>query len=109
MTLERVRAVTAAGDSLDLEFKEKERTPLPDEERSEALVCPANHSSSIPAWPLVGGGGDGRETGVWARLLPPGVEGGIGASRPESLKRKRADAMRAELKASTARHRPWQT
>jgi ATP-dependent DNA helicase RecG len=63
MTPERLQALIAAGESLDIEFKGEERSPLSDDELVEAVVCLANRSADTPAWLLIGVEDDGRITG----------------------------------------------
>lgn len=67
MTPERLKELTAAGETLDVEFKGEERKPLSDDELIEAVVCLANRSSTNPAWLLIGVEDDGRVTGACPR------------------------------------------
>jgi ATP-dependent DNA helicase RecG len=67
MTPERLRAIIAAGESLDVEFKGEEARPLSDGELVEAVVCLANRPGDQPGWLLVGVEKDGRVTGAKPR------------------------------------------
>ncbi|MDQ7828233.1 MAG: ATP-binding protein [Armatimonadota bacterium] len=60
MTLEDLRSLIGAGETLLVEFKGEERQSLSDGELVEAVVCLANRSGDTPAWLLIGVGGDGR-------------------------------------------------
>ncbi|WP_245971577.1 ATP-binding protein [Calidithermus terrae] len=51
------------GESLEVEFKGEERTPLSDRELVEAVICLANRTGDQPGWLLVGVEDDGRVTG----------------------------------------------
>jgi ATP-dependent DNA helicase RecG len=63
MTPERLQELIAAGESLDVEFKGEERSPLSDDDLVEAVVCLANRGADTPAWLLIGVEDDGRVTG----------------------------------------------
>lgn len=63
MSPERLRALIAAGETLDVEFKGEEAHPFSDAEIVEAVVCLANRPGDRPGWLLVGVENDGRVTG----------------------------------------------
>ncbi len=63
MTPPELRALIAAGETLAVEFKGEERTPLRDRDLVEAVVCLANRRGAGPAWLLIGVEDDGRITG----------------------------------------------
>jgi len=67
MTPERLQELIAAGESLDVEFKGEERSPLSDDDLVEAVVCLANRGADTPAWLLIGVEDDGRVTGARPR------------------------------------------
>ena len=67
MTPEKLEALIAAGESLDVEFKGEERGPLSDDDLVEAVVCLANRSADTSAWLLIGVEDDGRITGARPR------------------------------------------
>lgn len=67
MSPERLRALIAAGETLDVEFKGEEARPLSDAELVEAVVCLANRSGDHAGWLLVGVEDDGRVTGARVR------------------------------------------
>jgi ATP-dependent DNA helicase RecG len=62
-----LRSLIDGGETLGVEFKGEERSPLNDRELVEAVVCLANQTGSEPAWLLVGVEDDGRVTGARAR------------------------------------------
>ena len=64
MTPEELRRLIAAGETLNVEFKGEERSPLNDRDLVEAVVCLANRSGTEPAWLLIGVEDDGRITGA---------------------------------------------
>jgi ATP-dependent DNA helicase RecG len=64
MTPERLQELIAAGESIDVEFKGEERSPLSDDDLVESVVCLANRSADTPAWLLIGVEDDGRVTGA---------------------------------------------
>ena len=59
--------LTAAGESLGVEFKSENRKQLSDREIVEAVVCLANRTGSGPGWLLIGVEDDGRVTGARPR------------------------------------------
>ncbi len=63
MTADELRALVAAGETLDVEFKGEEKQPLSDSELVEAAVCLANREGPNPGWLLVGVEDDRRITG----------------------------------------------
>lgn len=67
MTPDRLVALIAAGESLDVEFKGEETRSLSDNELVEAVVCLANRPGDRPGWLLVGVEKDGRVTGARPR------------------------------------------
>jgi len=67
MTPELLQELIATGESLDVEFKGEERSPLSDDDLVEAVVCLANRSADTPAWLLIGVEDDGRITGARPR------------------------------------------
>ncbi|MGE5590761.1 MAG: ATP-binding protein [Bacillota bacterium] len=67
MTPEVLRGLIARGETLNVEFKGEERTPLLDHTLVEAVVCLANRTGSEYAWLLIGVEDDGRITGVRPR------------------------------------------
>lgn len=69
---ERVRPevlldLIAGGESLDVEFKGEETSPLSDRDLVETVVCLANRPSSSTGWLLIGVEDDGRITGARPR------------------------------------------
>ena len=67
MTPERLQQLIQVGESLDVEFKGEERSPLSDNDLVETVVCLANRSADTPAWLLIGVEDDGRITGARPR------------------------------------------
>jgi len=67
VTPDRLVALIAAGESLDVEFKGEETRSLSDNELVEAVVCLANRPGDRPGWLLVGVEKDGRVTGARPR------------------------------------------
>jgi len=67
MTPERLQQLIEVGESLDVEFKGEERSPLSDNDLVETVVCLANRSANTPAWLLIGVEDDGRITGARPR------------------------------------------
>ncbi|MCP9446720.1 MAG: putative DNA binding domain-containing protein [Nitrospira sp.] len=67
MTLEDLRRLIGAGETLRVEFKGEEQRPLSDGDLIEAVVCLANRSDDTPAWVLIGVEDDGRLTGARPR------------------------------------------
>lgn len=63
---ELVRMITA-GETLAVEFKGEERTPLNDRDLVKAVVCLANRSGHEPGYLLIGVEDDGRITGARPR------------------------------------------
>jgi ATP-dependent DNA helicase RecG len=53
MTLEQLRQLIQAGESLDVEFKSEARGRLSDDDLIETVVCLANRSAESPAWLLI--------------------------------------------------------
>lgn len=64
---ETLKNMIAAGETLAVEFKGEERTPLNDRALVEAVVCLANRLGLAPAWLLIGVEDDGRITGARPR------------------------------------------
>ncbi len=62
-----LRSLIAAGETINVEFKGEERSPLNDRDLVEAVVCLANRIGSEPAWLLVGVEDSGRITGARPR------------------------------------------
>ncbi len=67
MTPEEMQRLVASGETLTVEFKGEERSPLNDRELVEAVVCLANRTGTEPAWLIVGVEDDGRVTGARPR------------------------------------------
>ena len=67
MTPERLRSLITVGETLAVEFKGEERSPLNDRDLVEAIVCLANQAGTEPAWLLIGVEDDGRITGARPR------------------------------------------
>ncbi len=67
MTPERLKELIENGETLDVEFKGEETTPLNDNGLVEAVVCLANRPGSETGWLLVGVEDDGRITGACPR------------------------------------------
>ncbi len=67
MTPEQLLTLMAGGESLTVEFKGEERSPLSDRELVEAAICLANRSGNEPGWLLIGVEDDGRVTGARPR------------------------------------------
>lgn len=67
MTSDLLMELTAAGESLGVEFKSENRKQLSDREIVEAVVCLANRTGSGPGWLLIGVEDDGRVTGARPR------------------------------------------
>lgn len=63
MTPDRLRALIAGGETLDIEFKSESAGQLPDHELLEAVVCLANRAGTDPGWLLVGVEDGGTVTG----------------------------------------------
>lgn len=57
----------AAGETLTVEFKGEERTPLSDRDLVEAVVCLANRNGNDPGYLLIGFEDDGSITGARPR------------------------------------------
>lgn len=64
MTLDDLRRLIAAGETLAVEFKGEEREPLSDNTLVETVVCLSNRPDGDPGWLLVGVEDDGRITGA---------------------------------------------
>ncbi|WP_448337257.1 ATP-binding protein [Chloroflexus aurantiacus] len=62
-----VQTLIDGGETLAVEFKSEEKSPLSDREIIEAVVCLANRSDGRPAWLLIGVEDDGRITGARPR------------------------------------------
>jgi ATP-dependent DNA helicase RecG len=62
-----LRELIGGGETLAVEFKGEERTPLNDRDLVEAVVCLANRSGSDTGWLLLGVEDDGRVTGARPR------------------------------------------
>lgn len=67
MTAAEVGRLVRAGESLGVEFKGEERSPLNDRDIVQSVVCLANRGESEPGYLLVGVEDDGRITGARAR------------------------------------------
>jgi ATP-dependent DNA helicase RecG len=70
MTIENLESLIAEGETLNVEFKGEERSPLNDRDLVEAVVCLANCSGIGPSWLLIGVEDDGRITGARQRHAP---------------------------------------
>ena len=69
-----IRRLTAAGESLDVEFKSESRQPLSDREIAEFVVCLANRTGNGAGWLLIGVEDDGRVTGARPREVSGGID-----------------------------------
>ncbi len=67
MTREALERIISAGETLDIEFKSDEKTPLSDNDIVEAVVCLANRTALTPGWLLIGVDDDGHITGARPR------------------------------------------
>ena len=67
MTPNALRTLIAGGETLTVEFKGEERTPLGDRDLVEVIVCLANRTGLAPAYLLIGVEDDGRITGARPR------------------------------------------
>ena len=67
MTPDALRVLIGRGETLTVEFKGEERSPLNDRDLVEAVVCLANQSGTEPARLLIGVEDDGRLTGARPR------------------------------------------
>lgn len=67
MRPEELQRLIASGETLAVEFKGEERTPLNDRELVESVVCLANRTGTEPALLLIGVEDDGRITGARPR------------------------------------------
>ncbi|MFC4486326.1 RNA-binding domain-containing protein [Tepidiphilus baoligensis] len=67
MTPDELVRMIAAGETLAVEFKGEERTPLNDRDLVKAVVCLANRSGHEPGYLLIGVEDDGRITGARPR------------------------------------------
>jgi ATP-dependent DNA helicase RecG len=67
MTPKALQRLIASGETLSVEFKGEERSPLNDRDLVEAVVCLANRMGTEPAWLLIGVEDDGRITGARPR------------------------------------------
>jgi len=67
MTPDRLASLIRRGETLAVELKGEERTPLNDRDLVEAVVCLANRTGAEPAWLLIGVEDDGRVTGARPR------------------------------------------
>jgi ATP-dependent DNA helicase RecG len=67
MTPQELQRLIAGGETLSVEFKGEERSPLNDRDLVEAVVCLANRIGSEVAWLLIGVEDDGRITGARPR------------------------------------------
>lgn len=67
MTPDRLRALIAGGETLDIEFKSESAGHLSDQDLLEAVVCIANRAGTNPGWLLVGVEDDGTVTGCRPR------------------------------------------
>ena len=64
MTPERVQALIAGGETLEVEFKGEEGRMLSDSDLVDVVVCLANRPGDRPAYLLIGVEDDGRVTGA---------------------------------------------
>lgn len=62
MTAQELLRMIAAGETLAVEFKGEERSPLTDRDLVEAAACLANRTGDEPGWLLIGVEDDGRIT-----------------------------------------------
>ena len=67
MTPKALQRLIAGGETLSVEFKGEERSPLNDRDLVEAVACLANRTGTEPAWLLIGVEDDGRITGTRPR------------------------------------------
>jgi len=67
VTPEELLRLTAAGETLDVEFKGELARPLSDGEIVDAVVCLCNRAGTEPGWLLVGVEDDGTITGARPR------------------------------------------
>ena len=77
MTPETLQSLIVGGETLSVEFKGGERSPLNDRDLVEAVVCLANRTGTEPSWLLIGVEDDGRITGASPRHA--------GATDPDKL------------------------
>ena len=70
MTPENLERLIAEGETLNVEFKGEERSPLNDRDLVEAVVCLANRSGIGPSWLFIGIEDDGHITGARQRHAP---------------------------------------
>lgn len=77
MTPETLQSLIVGGETLSVEFKGEERSPLNDRDLVEAVVCLANRTGTEPSWLLIGVEDDGRITGASPRHA--------GATDPDKL------------------------
>lgn len=67
MTPDALRTLIGGGETLGVEFKGEDRTPLADRDLVEAVVCLVNRIGIAPAYLLIGVEDDGRITGARPR------------------------------------------
>lgn len=67
MTSQSLHRLIATGETLAVEFKGEERSPLNDRDLIEAVVCLANRPGTESGWLLIGVEDDGRVTGARPR------------------------------------------
>lgn len=67
MTAQELLRMIAAGETLAVEFKGEEQSPLNDRDLIEAVACLANRTGDEPGWLLIGVEDDGRITGARPR------------------------------------------
>ncbi|HOA62695.1 MAG: putative DNA binding domain-containing protein [Verrucomicrobia bacterium] len=67
MTPDALRTLIGGGETLTVEFKGEEHTPLGDRDLVEAIVCLVNRIGDTPAHLLIGVEDDGRITGARLR------------------------------------------
>lgn len=67
MTPDSLRTLIDGGETLNVEFKGEDRTPLGDRDLLEAIVCLVNRIGDAPAHLLIGVEDDGRITGARPR------------------------------------------
>jgi ATP-dependent DNA helicase RecG len=77
VTPEILESLIVGGETLNVEFKGEERSPLNDRDLVEAVVCLANRADTKPSWLLIGVEDDGRITGARPRHA--------GATDPDKL------------------------
>jgi ATP-dependent DNA helicase RecG len=87
MNPESLLQLIREGETMDIEFKGEEKSPLSDNDLVEAVVCLCNRPGSEPGYLLIGVEDDGRITGARPRqdtLTHPGMVSALisGRTRP---------------------------